>query len=127
MAVASIDLDAQLIETGIRDDGTLEVPPGEDGSPGSWYTGSPTPGEPGASLLLGQGNSLTDDSGVFYGIETFAKDEFPTRAVDRMSAALPIVGLSLWSGAQKIFMVEVPSAFGGAWRSTKPVAPLGGS
>jgi len=105
--IASIDLDTALIETGMRDDGTLEVPPGEEGSPGSWYTGSPTPGEPGASVLLGQVNSLTDDSGVFYDlqrmqegdevtvtredgsiaifevyrIETFAKDAFPTRAV----------------------------------------------
>lgn len=105
--VASIGLDAPLIRTGIRADGVLEVPPGEEGSPASWYDGSPTPGERGASVLLGQVNSTTDDSGVFYdlpqlqegdevtvtredgsvaifevyGLETFAKDEFPTRAV----------------------------------------------
>lgn len=107
VSVPSVDLTAELIQTGIRDDGTLEVPPGEEGSPASWYTGSPTPGERGASVLLGQVNSLTDDSGVFYdlqrmqegdritvtradgstavfevyGIESFAKDAFPTRAV----------------------------------------------
>lgn len=104
---ASIGLDAPLIRTGIREDGTLEVPPGEEGSPASWYDGSPTPGERGASVLLGQVNSTTDDSGVFYDLpqlqegdevtvtredgsiavfevyrlESFAKDEFPTRAV----------------------------------------------
>ena len=102
-----IGLDAPLIRTGIRADGTLEVPPGEEGSPASWYDGSPTPGERGASVLLGQVNSTTDDSGVFYDLpqlqegdevtvtredgstavfevyrlETFDKDEFPTRAV----------------------------------------------
>ena len=102
-----IGLDAALIHTGIREDGALEVPPGEEGSPASWYDGSPTPGERGASVLLGQVNSTTDDSGVFYDLprlvegdevtvtredgstavfevydsETFAKDAFPTRAV----------------------------------------------
>ncbi|MGC5077866.1 class F sortase [Agrococcus sp. DT81.2] len=107
VAIPAVGLDAPLIRTGIREDGTLEVPPGEEGSPASWYDGSPTPGERGASVLLGQVNSTTDDSGVFYdlprlqpgdeitvtredgstavfevyGLETFAKDEFPTRAV----------------------------------------------
>ncbi|MET4098079.1 sortase (surface protein transpeptidase) [Agrococcus sp. UYP10] len=105
--IPSIGLDASLIHTGIREDGALEVPPGEEGSPGSWWDGSPTPGERGASVLLGQVNSTTDDSGVFYDLprlvegdevrvtredgsvavfevysmETFAKDSFPTRAV----------------------------------------------
>lgn len=105
--IPSIGLDASLIHTGIREDGALEVPPGEEGSPASWYDGSPTPGERGASVLLGQVNSTTDDSGVFYDLprlvegdevtvtredgstavfevydsETFAKDAFPTRAV----------------------------------------------
>ncbi|MGY3128197.1 sortase (surface protein transpeptidase) [Agrococcus sp. UYP33] len=105
--IPAIGLDASLIHTGIREDGALEVPPGEEGSPGSWYDGSPTPGERGASVLLGQVNSTTDDSGVFYDLprlvegdevmvtredgsvavfevystETFAKDSFPTRAV----------------------------------------------
>lgn len=107
VSIPVIGLDAPLIRTGIREDGVLEVPPGEEGSPASWYDGSPTPGERGASVLLGQVNSTTDDSGVFYdlprlqegdevtvtredgstavfevyGLETFAKDEFPTRAV----------------------------------------------
>ncbi|MGM1028384.1 MAG: sortase domain-containing protein [Actinomycetota bacterium] len=107
VGIPSVGLDAALIQTGVRDDGVLEVPPGEEGSPASWYDGSPTPGERGASVLLGQVNSTTDDSGVFYDLprlvegdevtvtredgstavfevyasETFAKDEFPTRAV----------------------------------------------
>ncbi|GAA1420861.1 sortase domain-containing protein [Agrococcus citreus] len=105
--IPSVGLDAALIRTGIRDDGVLEVPPGEEGSPASWYDGSPTPGERGTSVLLGQVNSTTDDSGVFFDLprlvegdevrvtredgstavfevyrsETFAKDAFPTRAV----------------------------------------------
>ncbi len=105
--IPSVGLDAALIRTGIRDDGVLEVPPGEEGSPASWYDGSPTPGERGTSVLLGQVNSTTDESGVFFDLprlvegdevmvtredgstavfevyrsETVAKDAFPTRAV----------------------------------------------
>lgn len=107
VSIPAIDREAPLIRTGMRDDGTLEVPPDADGSPASWYDGSPTPGEVGAAVLLGHVNSLTDDSGVFYDlvslevgdevsvaredgttatfeiyrVESFAKSEFPTRDV----------------------------------------------
>ncbi|WP_413316629.1 class F sortase [Agrococcus sp. 1P02AA] len=105
--IPALERDAELIQTGLRADRTLEVPPDAEGSPASWYDGSPTPGEPGTSVLLGHVNSLTDDSGVFYDlqslvagdevrvlredgstavfeiyrVESFAKDEFPTREV----------------------------------------------
>lgn len=105
--IPALDRHADLITTGMRADRTLEVPPDAEGSPASWYDGSPTPGERGASVLLGHVNSLSDDSGVFYDLqalepgdevrvtredgsvavfevyrtESFAKDEFPTRAV----------------------------------------------
>ncbi|GEK79652.1 sortase domain-containing protein [Agrococcus baldri] len=107
MHIPALDRSSELMVTGMRADRTLEVPPGAEGSPASWYDGSPTPGEPGASVLLGHVNSLSDESGVFYELDTlvpgdeitveredgttavfevtrlesFAKDEFPTRAV----------------------------------------------
>ncbi|WP_347754273.1 sortase [Agrococcus sp. ProA11] len=107
VSIPAIDRTADLIETGIREDRALEVPPDEEGSPASWYTGSPTPGERGASVLLGHVNSLSDESGVFYNlealeagdevsvtradgsvavfeiyrVESFPKSSFPTRAV----------------------------------------------
>ncbi len=105
--IPALDRQADLITTGMRADRTLEVPPDEEGSPASWYDGSPTPGERGAAVLLGHVNSLSDESGVFYDLqslepgdevrvtredgsvavfevyrtESFAKDAFPTRAV----------------------------------------------
>ncbi|SFR99722.1 Sortase family protein [Agrococcus baldri] len=105
--IPALDRTSELIVTGQRADGTLEVPPGAEGSPASWYDGSPTPGERGASVILGHVNSLSDVSGVFYELDTlepgdeirvtredgstavfavdhlesFPKDEFPTRAV----------------------------------------------
>ncbi|WAC66480.1 sortase [Agrococcus sp. SL85] len=107
VSIERVGLDTPLIETGMRADGSLEVPPGEEGSPASWYDGSPTPGERGTSVLLGHVDSLTDESGAFfelhdaqpgdvidvlredgttasfeiYRVDTFEKDDFPTREV----------------------------------------------
>ncbi len=107
LSIPVLGVESELIETGLRDDGTLDVPPGDDGSPASWYNGSPTPGSAGPSVLLGHVNSLTDASGVFYRIreltpgdqvtvtredgstaifevyrnESYVKAEFPTKTV----------------------------------------------
>ena len=103
----TLDQTIDLMETGLREDGALEVPPGDEGGPASWYSGSATPGEAGVSVLLGHVNSLTDDTGVFYDLrmlatgdqvtvtredgstavfevyrsESYPKDAFPTRTV----------------------------------------------
>lgn len=106
-AIPALDRKAEIIETGLRKDNTLEVPPDDEGAPASWYTGSPTPGEVGPSVLLGHVNSTEDESGVFYNLEAlqngdqievsredgstavfevykselYPKDDFPTKAV----------------------------------------------
>ena len=107
LSIPTMSIDSELIETGMRDDRTLEVPPAEEGSPASWYTGSATPGSTGVAVLLGHVSSLSDSSGVFYDLrtlrpgdeisvtradgatavfavyknETYPKDEFPTKAI----------------------------------------------
>lgn len=106
-SIPELDREAKIIETGLREDRTLEVPPEHEGAPASWFDGSPTPGEVGPSVLLGHVNSLADESGVFYGLEElgngdkisvtredgsvanfevykselYPKDDFPTKAV----------------------------------------------
>ncbi|GAA2175547.1 hypothetical protein GCM10009784_18350 [Arthrobacter parietis] len=105
--IPALDRQAEIIETGLRDDDTLEVPPEHEGAPASWYNGSPTPGEQGPAVLLGHVNSTADQSGVFYNLEAlkpgdritvdredgstaifevyqsevYSKNEFPTKAV----------------------------------------------
>lgn len=105
--IEALDRESKIIQTGLREDHTLEVPPGYEGAPASWFNGSPTPGERGPAVLLGHVNSLADDSGVFYNLdelkagdsitvrrkdgsaaifevyksEIYAKDDFPTKAV----------------------------------------------
>jgi LPXTG-site transpeptidase (sortase) family protein len=102
--VASIGVDSGLLALDLLDDGSLEVPP--DGASAGWYTGSPTPGELGPSVIAGHVD-WAGTPGVFYRlrdlkpgdevsvfredhtvavfrvtrVEQFAKDEFPTETV----------------------------------------------
>ncbi|MCP3424969.1 class F sortase [Rothia sp. AR01] len=100
-------VDSQLMHLGLRDNGSLEVPPGEPGSPAAWYDGSPAPGDRGPAVLLGHVNDTEGGNGVFAGLrdlspgdevevaredgstatfrveygEQYAKNEFPTEKV----------------------------------------------
>ena len=87
LSIPSLDVESNLIETGLRDDRTLEVPPGDEGSPASWYNGSPTPGSTGPAVLLGHVNSLTDASGVFYRLRELAAGDRVTVTREDGSAA----------------------------------------
>jgi len=49
--IPAIATDAELIDLGLRSDGTMEVPP--DGVQAGWYTGAPTPGELGPAIIAG--------------------------------------------------------------------------
>ncbi|MBO0596289.1 class F sortase [Nesterenkonia sp. E16_7] len=63
--IPAIDAGSELMHLGLREDNTLDVPPGDPGSPASWYTGSPTPGDPGPAVLLGHVDDSLGEPGVF--------------------------------------------------------------
>jgi hypothetical protein len=63
---------SELLHLGLREDGTLEVPPEGPGSPASWYTASPTPGERGPAVLLGHVNATGGGPGVFADLRRLA-------------------------------------------------------
>ncbi|WP_461188695.1 sortase domain-containing protein [Arthrobacter sp. Z4-13] len=66
LSIPSIGVRTDLLRLGLRENGSLEVP--EDtgnGTPASWYNGSPTPGERGPSVMLGHVNALGGNKGVF--------------------------------------------------------------
>jgi len=64
--VPQLGLHTNLIQLGLRSDGTLDVPPVQPGSPAGWYRYSPTPGQLGPSVILGHVNSSDGPVGVFY-------------------------------------------------------------
>ena len=102
--IASIDVEEPLIDLGIAEDGTMEVP--EDFSEVGWFDGGGMPGGRGPTVLAGHRDSTTGPA-VFHRLvemqpgdevevtdaegevhiyrvertEVFAKDDFPTREV----------------------------------------------
>lgn len=64
--VAAIGVHTGLVGLGLRADGTIEVPPLGRGAPAGWYRNAPTPGEPGAAVLVGHVDSARDGAAVFY-------------------------------------------------------------
>ncbi len=65
LSIPSIEVRTDLLSLGLRENRSLEVPPGEPGSPASWYNQSPTPGERGPSVMLGHVNATDGGDGVF--------------------------------------------------------------
>lgn len=108
ISIPDIDVSSEVIALGKAPDGTLAVPqPGPDLDKAAWFENSPTPGQPGPSVI--EGHVATDESGpsVFYdlaelrpgdtvrveredgatvvfevtALREFDKDAFPTRLV----------------------------------------------
>lgn len=65
LAIPAIGVRTDLLNLGLRENGSLDVPPTGNGAPASWYNGSPTPGERGPSVMLGHVNALGGATGVF--------------------------------------------------------------
>ncbi|MEE2570695.1 sortase [Pseudarthrobacter sp. J64] len=66
LSIPSIGVRTDLLHLGLRENRSLEVPlDSGNGAPASWYTGSPTPGERGPSVMLGHVNALGGAKGVF--------------------------------------------------------------
>lgn len=64
LRIAAIGVSSELMDLGLKKDGTMEVPPG--GFPAGWYTGAPTPGELGPAIIAGHIDM--NGPGVFYNL-----------------------------------------------------------
>ena len=86
--VPAIGMDSELMDLGLQDDGTLEVPP--DGFPAGWFTGAPTPGEQGPAVLAGHVD-WGGEPGVFWALrDVVAGDEITVSRADGSSAVFRV-------------------------------------
>ena len=53
--VPAVHIQARLMSLGLKPDGTVEDPPAKNADRAGWYAASPTPGEAGASVIVGHG------------------------------------------------------------------------
>ncbi|MFE0798691.1 class F sortase [Streptomyces sp. NPDC058812] len=102
VGIPAIQVDAPMMPVGLDADGWVGAPPPEDPNLAGWFTGAVTPGEKGTAVVVGhvdnqqgpavfyglgalkKGNKVDvhrqdGKTAVFeiYGIEVFAKDDFP--------------------------------------------------
>ena len=70
--IPAIDVDSPLIGLGLDDDGAMEVPQGPD--PAGWYTGGPTPGALGPSVIAGH-VTWNGKDGVFRRLESLNRGD----------------------------------------------------
>ncbi|GAB3583415.1 class F sortase [Calidifontibacter terrae] len=95
-----------LVQYGLAPDGAIDIPASKPGMPAGWFNGSPTPGQPGPSVIVGHVDSKSGPSVFFHlgqlrpgqtvdvtlasgkigtfsidSVEEFHKAEFPTLRV----------------------------------------------
>ena len=91
LRIPAIDVDSDLIDLGLNEDGTVEVPPLSDVSQAGWYDGSPRPGSVGPALLLGHVDSAEQGPGVFFDLGALnAGDEVEVARADGTVAVFAV-------------------------------------
>jgi hypothetical protein len=69
ISIPAIGVSSRLMQVGLNADGTIEVPPLNDPpltNEAAWYKYSPTPGQPGPSIIEGHVDSASDGPSVFF-------------------------------------------------------------
>lgn len=88
LSIPDLGVTSDVVELGLEDDGSMEVPPGA--YPAGWYDGSPTPGEIGPSILVAHVD-WAGDPGVFHRIrELAAGDEVVVTRQDASVATFAV-------------------------------------
>lgn len=119
--IPAIEVHSVVQQVGLNPDGTIQVPPLNDGAvtnEAAWYKYSPTPGEIGPSIIEGHIDSATEGPSVFFhlgaltpgdqvditlqdgtvavfqvdGVREYPKTDFPTQTV---YGNIPYAGLRL--------------------------------
>ncbi|MER2133364.1 MAG: class F sortase [Arthrobacter sp.] len=92
VSLPTIQTESELLQLGLEPDGTLEVPPADPGSPAGWYSGSPSPGETGPSVLLGHVNATDGGPGVFARLRTLSPgDQITVERKDGTAAVFTVI------------------------------------
>jgi sortase (surface protein transpeptidase) len=90
-SIPVIGAGSDLLSLGLRENGSLEVPPDGPGAPASWYNDSPTPGERGPSVLLGHVNATDGGPGVFADLRSLKPgDQIEVKRADGSTAVFAV-------------------------------------
>jgi sortase (surface protein transpeptidase) len=88
--IPRIGATSSLVELGLNDDQTVEVPPVGTPQQAGWFTGAPMPGEPGPAVILGHVNG-GGRPGIFARLhELTAGDEIRIRRTDNTTVRFTV-------------------------------------
>ncbi|WP_240157323.1 class F sortase [Pseudonocardia broussonetiae] len=88
VVIPALGVDSAMMDLGLQDDGTMEVPP--DGTTAGWYALSPTPGEIGPAVLAAHVD-WKGEPGVFHRLrDTEPGDEVRVRRADGSTAVFTV-------------------------------------
>jgi sortase (surface protein transpeptidase) len=98
VTVPAIGVQSPLVKLALRQNGSLEVPPDGPGAPAGWYSGSPSPGEPGPAVMLGHVNATDGGPGVFANLRGLKPGAAITvRRTDRSTAVFTVTRAAAYS------------------------------
>ncbi|MFJ7330492.1 class F sortase [Streptomyces cyaneofuscatus] len=72
VSIPSLKISSSLMRLGLNTDGTVEVPPAEQGMTAGWYSGGYAPGAPGPAVLIGH-NDTRFGRAVFHDLKDIRK------------------------------------------------------
>ena len=98
--IPAIGVNSSLLYVGLNPDGTIQVPPLNDlplTNEAAWYKYSPTPGQPGPSIIEGHVDSLSAGPSVFFRLGDLKPgDLVDITLADRQVAVFRITGVRLY-------------------------------
>jgi sortase (surface protein transpeptidase) len=81
--IPAIKLRTAVEPIGLRRDGTIDVPPLRADAPAGWYKHAPSPGEPGAAVLVGHVDTAREGPAVFFRLRELRRgDPISVRRTD---------------------------------------------
>ncbi|MDN5813911.1 MAG: class F sortase [Micrococcaceae bacterium] len=92
LQIPAIDVDTDLLNVGLKADGTIGVPPLAPDAPAGWYKRGPSPGEQGPAVLLGHVTATKDEGpAVFFKLgDLRKKDEISVTRADGKVAVFKV-------------------------------------
>lgn len=97
VAVPAIRVDAPVQPVGLDADGWVDAPPPDDPNLAGWFTGAVAPGEKGTSVLVGHVDNQRGPA-VFYGLGSLNKgNRVEVKRADRRTAVFEVYGIEVFA------------------------------
>jgi LPXTG-site transpeptidase (sortase) family protein len=95
--IPSIQVDAPVMPVGLDIDGWVAAPPPDDPNLAGWFTGAVSPGEKGTAVIVGHVDNMRGPA-VFYGLGALKKgSRIEVQRKDGKTAAFEIYGIEVFA------------------------------